>query len=100
MKHFVNVFQLAAIVIILYPIFYVWDTDKVDNFCEALTVGMQKAAFLQLTEEHSVKLLGPFDEGMKGGKWHATVVARIPYIDYRCQIKGLGPTVTAFKIKK
>lgn len=99
MKHIVNLIQLAVVAAIIFPMFYVWDTDKVDNFCEAIKPGLSKAELLQRVDDANVKILGPEDVDIAGGKWNASIVARTPFIEHSCLIKGVGHTVATAKIQ-
>ena len=98
MKHFVNLIQLAVVAAIVFPIFYIWDTDKVDAFCEMVKPGMTKTDYIQLANDLGVKMLGPVDDDIVGGKWQASVVARTPFVNHICHIKGVGNKVATAKI--
>ncbi len=97
MKIIVNLFQLSAIVAMLYPAYYIWDRDQVNNFCDELNVGMSKHELLTLADSNNVKMLGPVNETIEGGKWKASVSPAVSS-SYSCVIKGIGATVATFKI--
>lgn len=98
MKMIVNLIQLAVIAAIIYPIFYLWDTDKIEQFCKVVEPGMTKQEFIQLADDSSVKMLGPTDGAVAGGKWQATIVAYSPYTIYSCKVKGVGNSVAVATI--
>ena len=98
MKIIINVIQLAVVAAIIYPIFYIWDTDKIEQFCKIVEPGMTKLALIQLADESSVKMLGPIDGDVAGGKWQATIVAYSPYTEYSCEIKGIANSVATATI--
>lgn len=98
MKHIVNLIQLAIIAAIIFPMYYVWDTEKIDTICEAIQPGLTKSTFLQMVDDRGVKIDGPHDEDIAGGKWHALIVARTPFIEHHCLIKGVGRTVASAKL--
>lgn len=98
MKLIVNLIQLAVVAAIIYPIFYIWDTDKIEQFCKNIEPGMSKQEFIQLAEDSSVKILGPTDGDVAGGKWQATIVAYSPYTKYSCKVKGTGNSVAVATI--
>lgn len=99
MKHFVNLIQLAIIAAIVFPMYYVWDTGKVDNLCEGIEPGLAKHVLLEMVEERGVKIDGPHDEDIAGGKWRATLMAKTPFVEHHCTIKGVGNTVATAKLK-
>jgi len=98
MKYLVNLIQLTVVAAIIFPMVYIWDTDKVENLCKRIEPGMEKAEFLKLTDDLNARLLGPTYEGLEGGKWHAEVVTITPFIDHSCRIKGAGSRVATAKL--
>ena len=98
MKYLVNLIQLTVVAAIVFPMFYIWDTDKVDNLCKRIEPGMEKVEFLKLADDLGVRLHGPTFEGLEGGKWHAEVVTITPFIDHSCRVKGAGSRVATAKL--
>lgn len=98
MKLLVFAVQLIIISAMIYPIYYLWETDKVDNFCKQLQVGMTKDQLLQQADQHNVTLVGPDDDSLAGGKWQASVSAKSALSDYACVIKGAADSVASAKI--
>lgn len=98
MKHIVNVIQLAIVAAIIFPMYYVWDSGKVDNICEEIHPGLAKHVLLEMVDERGIKMDGPHDEDIAGGKWHATIMARTPLVEHSCTIKGVGNTVAIAKL--
>ena len=97
MKVLVNLFQMMAVVAMLYPAYYIWDRDQVDNFCEELKVGMSKQGLLTLVDDRNVTMQGPVNETIEGGKWQASVSPAVSS-SHTCVIKGIGSTVATAKI--
>jgi hypothetical protein len=95
MKRLVNLIQLAIVIAILYPLFYVWDTDRVDNFCKLVKPGMSQDELVALADENGMKLIGPDDIG---GRWIASVPSRASFSGYACVIKGAVDTVANAEI--
>ena len=98
MKQLVNSLQYLVVLIILYPIYYVWQTDKVTDFCEQIGSGMLKQQMVQLAEQENVKLSGPNDISLEGGKWVATVKPGALISAEECIIKGAGSTVATAQL--
>lgn len=99
MKYLVKVFQLAIVLAILYPVFYVWDTDRVDNFCESVKTGMSLVELEKLAEEHHVTLNSP-DEFQRAGQWITSVESTASIDGYACVIKGASNRVAVAQIIK
>jgi hypothetical protein len=54
---------------------------------------MEKQGFLEQVSASHVKMIGPTDYAMVGGKWHATAVSRSPFASGSCLIKGTANKV-------
>ena len=93
MKSLVNSIQYLVVLVLLYPIYYVWQTDKVIDFCELIESGMTKQRMVQLGEQASIKMIGPEDMSLEGGKWLATVEPGAFISSDICVIKGTGNKV-------
>ncbi|MCX4188241.1 hypothetical protein [Methylophaga sp. OBS4] len=98
MKRLVNLIQLAIVVAILYPLFYVWDTDRVDNFCKLVKPGMSQDELVALADDNGMNLIGPNPINLSGGRWIASVPSRASFAGYACVIKGAADTVATAKI--
>lgn len=98
MKQLVNSLQYLVILVIIYPIYYVWQTDKVTNFCEQIEGGMSKEQFLRLSEQENVYINGPADESLVGGQWRASVMPGMFISSDECVIKGAGNTVATARL--
>ncbi|OUR72158.1 hypothetical protein A9Q78_07570 [Methylophaga sp. 41_12_T18] len=100
MKRLVNSIQYLVVLVIIYPVYYVWQTDKVNNFCEQLESGMSKQQMIQLGHRESVSMNGPKDLSLEGGKWTALVSpGRFITADV-CVIKGTGSKVATARLEQ
>jgi len=91
--------QLLVISAIIYPMFYLWDTNNVEQFCKLLDKGAKKQELMQLADENSVKIIAPVDVGILG-KWRASAVAWSPLTSTTCDIVGQGNRVSDAWIKE
>lgn len=98
MKFLVNVIQLMIIVAIIFPIFHIWDTDKVAQLCKNTHAGMSKSAFIELAHNSGAKITGPIDDELAGGKWTAIASSHSPFAKEFCEIKGTSKTVATAKM--
>ena len=97
MKQLVNSIQYLVVLVLIYPIYYVWQTDKVTDFCELIDGGMTKQRMVQLAEQASMNMIGPEDISLEGGKWLATIEPGAFISSEVCIIKGTSNKVaTAF----
>jgi len=100
MKRIVNLVQLLIVVAILYPVVYVWESDRVDNFCESIKPGLSKTKFLQLIDDNNLPVNGPTDISMEGGKWVAHIPVKTSFSGYNCEVRGAANAVAAAVIKR
>lgn len=98
MKVLVRLFELAVILLIAYPVFYLWDTDRVDRFCAETTPLMSQAELLQRAKQQGMKLRGP--EPLAGAQWRIRIESRASFAGYACVIRGAGDTVAHAEIVK
>ena len=98
MKQLVNSFQYLVVLIIVYPVYYIWETDKVTNFCEQVESGMSKDRFVQLSKQSSVHMIGPQDDSLVGGKWQALIAPGMFISADNCVVRGAGKTVATARL--
>jgi len=100
MKLLVNMIQLAIVAAIVLPVLYIWETDKVDKFCQKITPGMSQETYLGLVEQDNVKLVEVVGDDVLGGQWHGIVKTHLPWLDYQCQTNGISKLVLTADIVK
>lgn len=98
MKQLVNSLQYLVVLILIYPIYYVWQTGKVTDFCEQVETGMSKQQLVVLSEQANVYMDGPEDISLVGGKWRAIVKPGKFISADECVIKGTGKTVATARL--
>ena len=97
MKRLVDIVQLLLIAIILSPVYFFWQSEKVDVFCSDIKTPMSLAGLKELADKHSFEIIGLDDANVDFGKWQGSVVTKWPFVDDYCQIRGLGDTVSKAK---
>lgn len=102
MKYVVKLFQLAIVIAILYPVYYVWDTDRVDNFCDLVETGMTVAELQTLAKNKKVALNTTHDlhPDRGSGQWMTSVDADASFDGYTCVIIGAADSVAKAQIIK
>ena len=95
-KFVTDILQFAVVLAIFYPVYYFWDTGKVDKFCTSLEPGITRQQLIDLADEENVKLIGPVD-AFRGAVWHARIAAFSSFSDYYCEIKGIANKVVSIK---
>jgi hypothetical protein len=97
-KLLANCVQYLIIAIIIYPVYYIWETDKVTHFCELVENGMSKKQMVRLGEASNVNMKGPDDVDLSAGKWQAYVVPGMLVTAEKCVINGSGDKVASAKL--
>lgn len=97
MKPLVTLVQLAIVAAILYPVYYVWDTGRIDDFCEAIEPGISVTELQQLADAHHISLNGPGDD-QESGQWMTSIESRASIDRYACVIIGAVDNVANARI--
>jgi len=92
MKYLVDAVQFLVISAIIYPMFYLWDTSQVNQFCQGVEKGMTKEVLFQLADTNQVKITDPKDDELPG-KWRSSIITYSPLSNYSCVIAGRGNRV-------
>jgi len=99
MKILVDTVQMLVIAAMIYPVFYLWDINKVDEFCSEVEAGTTKQVFLQIADEPLIKLIEPKDDE-RPGRWTSSVVTWSPFSSYSCEVRGYGSVVSSAWIEE
>ena len=99
MKMLVKGIEILVICAIIYPLFYLWDKNNVDQFCRLVEKGTLKQELMLLADDNNVKITAPVDEGVLG-EWHASAIPWSPFTSYSCEIDGFGDRASEAWIEK
>jgi len=97
MKWLVNIVQYALVLLIVIPVIYVWEKDRVERFCQQITPGMAQKHYLDKLSEAELKQRDQYSELEQEGGWQSTVTTYLPS-EYQCQITGTASGVSSVKI--
>ncbi len=92
-KLLVNGLQLSLIIILVSPIAFIWDLDRVERFCSQLKPGMTYQHYVELLSAHNVNQTSLVGIDVEGGQWHAIVSTYLPNDEY-CYINGQTLLIT------
>mgnify|MGYP000362661074 CR=1 FL=1 len=96
MKILVNLIQLGVVLAILYPVYYVWDTGRVEDFCELIEPGISVSELQLLADEQSVTLNMPTDN--ETGQWMTSVESSASIDRFACVIIGAVDSVATARL--
>ena len=96
MKRLVNLVQLLIVVALLYPVYYVWDTSRIEHFCHLIEPGMSVKELMILAENEGISLnMSPDGET---GQWMTSIDSRASIEGFACVIIGAVDKVANAKI--
>lgn len=100
MKKLVGLVQLCIIMLIAYPVIYVWETSNVERLCTKIQPGMTRAALVDLMATTQLKTQTPQLEHSESSRWTARILSRLSFRGFQCEIRGSANQVAAAKILK
>lgn len=98
MKPLVTLIQLAIVAAILYPVYYVWDTGRIDTFCESIKPGMTLDELNALADENGISLNSPDGQTGETAQWMTSVELKASIDRYACVIIGAVDRVASAHI--
>ena len=95
MKLIVNLMQLLIIAVLLYPFYYLWETDRIETVCKRYEVGMSPTEVTKQAERYFLK----WQELPKSDdNWHLQIVSRASLSGYACDIHGVGNKMASARV--
>ncbi len=98
MKFFVNIMQLLIIAALIYPFFYLWETDKIETLCDELEIGMPAEEIITKADESFLKWQQ--NQQSEADKWQLQIISRASFSGFTCDIKGKGKKMSSARIIK
>ena len=98
MKFFVNIMQLLIIAALIYPFFYLWETDKIETLCDELEIGMPAEEIITKADESFLKWQQ--NQQSEADKWQLQIISRASFSGFICDIKGKGKKMSSARIIK
>lgn len=96
----VKLLQFLVVLVMIYPLYYVWETDKIKSACQQIKPGM---TYNNVVIDLQGKGLG-FSR-MKGAqapgeKWLGLVESHASFSGYACEIRGFGNQIAGVRTVK
>jgi hypothetical protein len=88
MKALVTLIQLAVVAAIFYPVYYFWDTGRIENFCEGIKPGMTIDQLNALADESYLSLNTPTSRTEGSAQWMTSVESKASLDRYACVVIG------------
>lgn len=98
MKFIVNIMQLLIIAALIYPFFYMWETDKIETLCDSFEIGIPAEEIIKKADQSFLKWRQQPVENAQ--KWHLQIISRASFAGFSCDIKGMGKKMSSARIVK
>ncbi len=96
MKLIVNLMQLLIIAVLIYPFFYLWETDKIEKLCDELAIGTPAEEIIAKADQYFLKW---YEKPVSDTeKWHLQIISRASFAGLTCDIKGMGKKMSSAHI--
>ncbi|MEX1199512.1 MAG: hypothetical protein WEB02_01865 [Methylophaga sp.] len=96
MKLIVNLMQLLIIAVLIYPFFYLWETDKIEKLCDGFAIGMPAEDIIADADRYFLKWHKK--PSADADQWHLQIISRASFAGFSCDIKGLGKKMSSARI--
>jgi len=96
MKFIVNLMQLLIIAGLIYPFFYLWETDKIEKLCDGFAIGMPAEDIIAKVDKYFLKWHEK--PSADSSKWHLQIISRASFAGLSCDIKGMGKKMSSARM--
>lgn len=100
MKILVKLFQFSIVLVMLYPLYYVWETDKIKTVCQLIKPGMTYNDIVMDLQSKKLGFSRMNGAQTVGEKWLGLVESKASFSGYACEIRGSGNQVAGVRIVK
>ena len=96
----VKLIQFSIVLLMLYPLYYVWETDKIKSACEQMNPGMSYSNTLSLLNNVGLDFSRMNGDYAQGEKWQGLVESHASFAGYACEISGFGNQIARVRMVK
>ena len=96
----VKLLQFSIVLVMIYPLYYVWETDKIKSACQQIKPGMSYSNTLVLLKSFGLEFSRMNGDYAQGEKWQGLVESHASFAGYACEIKGFGAQIARVRMVK
>ncbi|MCL5974940.1 MAG: hypothetical protein M1270_03810 [Gammaproteobacteria bacterium] len=100
MKMLVKLLQFSIVLVMLYPLYYVWETDKIKSACQQIKPGMSFNSVVLNLHSDGLGFSNIVGDYAQGERWLGLVESKASFAGYACEIRGFGNQITGVRIVK
>lgn len=96
----VKLLQFLIVLVMIYPLYYVWETDKINSACQHIKPGMSYSNTLVLLKRFGLDFSRMNGDYAQGEKWQGLVESHASFAGYACEIRGSGDQIAKVRMVK
>lgn len=96
----VKLLQLLIVLVMIYPVYYVWETDKIKSACQQIKPGMSYDDVVKNLQSNGIELSRVIGDYAQGERWRGLVESQASFAGYACEIRGFGSQIAGVRIVK
>lgn len=96
----VKLLQFSIVLVMIYPLYYVWETDKIKSACQQIKPGMSYSNTLVLLKSFGLDFSQMNGDYAQGEKWQGLVESHASFAGYACEIRGFGDQIAKVRMVK
>ena len=96
----VKLLQFLIVLVMIYPLYYVWETDKIKSACLQIKPGMSYNNTLVMLNSFGLGFSRVNGDHAQGEKWWGLVESKASFKGYACEIRGFGSQIAGVKMLK
>jgi hypothetical protein len=96
----VKLLQFSIVLVMLYPLYYVWETEKIKTACQQIKPGMTYNDIVIELQSRGLTFSRMSGAQAPGEKWLGLVESQASFSGYGCEIRGFGNQIAGVRIVK
>ncbi|MDO8825886.1 hypothetical protein [Methylophaga sp.] len=96
----VKLLQFSIVLVMLYPLYYVWETDKIKSACQQIKPGMSYNDTVSNLKDAGLGFSRMSGAQAPGEKWLGLVESHASFSGYACEIRGFGNQIAGVRMVK
>lgn len=100
MNVLVKLLQFSIVLGMIYPVYYLWETDRIKSVCQQIEPGLSYDDIVLNLQQSGLKLKQMRGDYTQGEKWQALIESHASFRGYGCEVRGVGKQIAGSRIVK
>lgn len=96
----VRLLQYSIIVMMIYPLYYIWETDNIKSACQQIKPGMSYNNTMLILDSYGLSFSRVNGDYAQGEKWKGLIESKASFNGYACEIRGFGNQIAGVRMIK